>query len=79
MDSAGMKTTIHEPTAATRRYVMVENGVVVNSATGDPAWREAYLKDFPGQLVIESDEAAPGWRYRDGEFSRPPATESATS
>ena len=50
------------------RYVIVENGVVVNAILLEP---DAEYAPNPGTTLVESEVAGIGWEYNDGTFIEP--------
>lgn len=53
------------------RYVKIENGVVTNAVEANQEWADA-------MGYIPSTDAAPGWTYSNGQFSRPNPTPVTT-
>ena len=50
------------------RYAIIEDGLVVNVVIGQPELA-------PNQILVECENAGPGWTYADGVFTAPVVVE----
>jgi len=78
MRTENMKTTVHNPAPDEGRYVIVVDGIVVNSVAASPSFVPKLQEQNPGALIIAHDQAGRDWRYIEGEFFPPAPQESAT-